>query len=94
LRAVLDGKSVELPEAIRKMTSLPAAQFGLADRGVIARGYQADLVAFDRQRVQDKADFVNPHQLSEGMDYVVVNGVVSRAAGQSTGQRSGRFLAA
>jgi len=94
LRAVLDGKSVDLPEAIRKMTSLPASQFGLNDRGVLARGYQADLVAFHRQRVRDKADFVNPHQLSEGVDYVVVNGVVSHAAGQPTGQRAGRFLAA
>jgi N-acyl-D-amino-acid deacylase len=93
LRAVLDGRSVALPEAIRKMTSLPAAQFGFRDRGVLAPGYRADLVAFDRSRVRDPADFVRPHQLSEGIDWVAVNGVVTIRAGRLTGERAGGFLA-
>lgn len=94
LRAVEERRTVPLEEAVRKMTSLPAAQFGFADRGVIARGYQADLVAFQRQRVVDRADFVRPHQLSEGIDWVVVNGVLTLSGGEATGARGGRFLAA
>lgn len=92
LRAVLDGRTVALPEAIRKMTSLAAAQFGFRDRGIVAKGYRADLTAFRRDKVQDRSDFVKPHQLSEGMDLVVVNGVVTIQDGQPTGARAGRFV--
>ncbi len=92
LRAVLDGRSVELPEAIRKMTSLCAAQFGFNDRGILAKGYRADLTAFRRDKVRDLSDFVRPHQLSEGMDLVVVNGVVTIRDGRFTGERAGRFV--
>lgn len=92
LRAALDGQTVSLPEAIRKMTSLPAAQFGLTDRGIIARGYQADLVAFKRDQVQDHSDFVQPHQPSTGMDYVFVNGIATIRDGEATSERAGRFV--
>ncbi len=92
LRAALDGRTVALPEAIRKMTSLPAAQFGFNGRGIIARGYRADLTAFKRDTVRDRSDFVRPHQLSEGMDLVMVNGVVTVRDGKPTGQRAGCFL--
>jgi N-acyl-D-amino-acid deacylase len=93
LRAVLDGKTVTLPEAIRKMTSLAASQFGFADRGVLARGYRADCIAFRRDRVQDHSDFVRPHQLSTGIELAVVNGVVTLRDGQPTGARAGHFIA-
>lgn len=92
LRGVLDGRRMDLTEAIRKMTSLPAAQFSLYGRGVLAPGYQADLVAFRPNEIKDRADFVNPHQLSEGVEWVIVNGVVSVAAGKMTGERGGRFV--
>ena len=93
LRAVLDGRSVSLTEAIRKMTSLPASQFGFNDRGILAKGYRADLVAFQKNAVRDRSDFVRPHQLSEGMDYVVVNGAVTIHDGRMTGVRAGSFVA-
>jgi N-acyl-D-amino-acid deacylase len=74
------------------MTSLPAGQFKLTDRGVVARGKQADLVVFDPARVRDRADYASPHQLSEGIDQVIVNGVLTLTDGRLTGQRGGRVL--
>jgi len=92
VRAVLDGKTVPLAEAIRKMTSLCASHFGFADRGVLAKGYRADLVAFAPDEVQDHSTFAEPHQLSTGMRLVIVNGVVTIENGRATGQRGGRFV--
>ncbi len=74
------------------MTSLPATQFGLHDRGVLAPGYCADLIAFQPHAVRDRADFVTPHQLSEGIDFVMVNGTTTRLNGRPTGDRAGRFV--
>ena len=74
LRAALDGKTVSLPEAIRKMTALPANHFRIRDRGRIAIGMFADLVVFDPKRVRDLATFSKPHQFSEGIEAVAVNG--------------------
>ncbi len=92
LRNVLDNGKMDLAEAIRKMTGLPASQFHFNDRGILAKGYQADCVAFKRDQVRDRADFVNPHQLSEGIDLVLVNGVVTVRDGKITGDRAGRFV--
>jgi N-acyl-D-amino-acid deacylase len=92
LRAVLDGKTVPLAEAIRKMTSLCASHFGFPDRGVLAQGYRADLVAFAPDEVQDHATFAEPHHCSTGMRLVIVNGVVTIENGKETGQRGGRFV--
>ncbi len=92
LRWSLDGKTVPLPEAIRKMTSLPASQFGLADRGVVAEGKKADLVVFDPDQVQDLATYGNPHQLSKGITHLIVNGTVTIRDGQLTGQRAGEVV--
>jgi len=75
-RALLD-----LPEAVRKMTSLPAEIIGLADRGRVAPGFAADLVIFDPARVRARATYVEPLQLAEGFDVVVVNGRVAREEG-------------
>jgi N-acyl-D-aspartate/D-glutamate deacylase len=63
-----------LAAAIRGMTSMPAAVFRVADRGIVREGAVADLVVFDLARVGDKATYQDPHQLSEGMVYVFVNG--------------------
>jgi N-acyl-D-amino-acid deacylase len=84
---------LSLPDAVRRMTSLPASTFGLTDRGVLAPGYAADLVVLDPDTIADRATFAEPHQLSVGVRDVVVNGVVALRDGSPTGQRPGRRLA-
>ena len=81
-----------LPDAVRRMTSLPAATFGLTDRGVIEAGYAADVVVLDPERVADRATFAEPHQLSVGVRDVVVNGVLALRDGEPTGAHPGRAL--
>jgi len=81
-----------LPEAIRRMTSLPASTFGLTDRGVLEPGHAADLVVLDPERVADRATFAEPHQLSVGVRDVLVNGVLALRDGEPTGARPGRAL--
>ena len=92
LRASLDGRTVAPAEAIRKMTSLPADHFHMRDRGRIQRGAFADIAVWNPGTVRDRADFARPHQLSEGMQVVVVNGVVTLRDGKLTGSRAGRVL--
>jgi N-acyl-D-aspartate/D-glutamate deacylase len=81
-----------LPDAVRRMTSLPASTFGLTDRGVLESGYAADLVVLDPDKVTDRATFAEPHQLSAGIRDVVVNGVLALRDGEPTGARPGRRL--
>lgn len=83
---------LSLPEAIRKMTSMPADQIGLPDRGRIAVGKKADLVLFDRERVEDAATFENPHQYSPGIHHVFVNGEPVVSADHHTSARPGKAL--
>jgi N-acyl-D-amino-acid deacylase len=78
-----------LPEAIRKMTSLPAERLGWKDRGIIKEGAFADLVLLDPDTVIDRATFANPTALSAGIEKVFVNGVLVWDAGQPTGARPG-----
>lgn len=93
LRAALDGKTVPLAEAIRKMTALPADQFKLEKRGRLQEGHAADVVVFDPAAIQENTTYARPHQLSGGMRHVVVNGVLTLENGTPTGQTGGRFLA-
>ena len=81
---------LSLPDAVRRMTSLPADTFGLTDRGVLEPGYAADVVVLDPDTVIDRATFADPHQLSVGVRDVVVNGVVALRDGEPTGARPGR----
>ncbi len=81
-----------LEEAVRRMTSLPAARFGLVDRGVIRPEAFADLVLFDPQTVIDRATFEDPTQPAAGIEVVMVNGTVIWRDGGSTGARPGRVL--
>ena len=67
---------LSLEEAIRKMTSLSAQKMGVFDRGLIREEMYADIVVFDLDRINDKATFEDPHQISEGFEYVIVNGVI------------------
>jgi N-acyl-D-aspartate/D-glutamate deacylase len=83
---------VDLPFAIRSMTSLPAQVFGMKDRGQIRAGAYADIVLFDPATVNDAANYQEPHQLAEGMTYVIVNGVLVREAGKFTPALPGKVL--
>jgi N-acyl-D-amino-acid deacylase len=81
-----------LEEAVRKMTGLSAARFGLVDRGEVRAGAFADLVIFDAETVADRATYADPIQPAAGIDRVIVNGVVIWENGASSGERPGRIL--
>lgn len=85
---------LQLESAIFKMTGLPAAQFGLQKRGIIAQGNHADITVFDPQSIRDRATFANPDLVSEGVRHVFVNGALSYQADASATSypRNGRFL--
>jgi N-acyl-D-amino-acid deacylase len=83
---------IPLAEAIRKMTSLPAAQFRFAQRGLVKEGYAADLVVFDPGTVSDRATFEQPHAYAAGIPYVFVNGVAVVSKGEQTNARPGAVL--
>jgi N-acyl-D-aspartate/D-glutamate deacylase len=87
-----DEKVLELPEAIRKMTSLSAKVLGLHDRGLIAPGYVADLVVFDPAEIADHATFEQPHQEPAGIRTVLVNGIAVIRDGRPSGDTPGRVL--
>ncbi len=92
LRMALQGDTVPLAEAIRKMTSLPAEALRLKDRGLLRAGYAADIVVFDPATIRDCSAFDRPHALAEGIRDVLVNGVPALCQGRMTHQRQGRFL--
>jgi len=83
-----------LPDAIRRMTSLPAQTFRLRDRGLLREGMAADVVIFDPARVEDKATFAKPHQYSQGFDFVLVNGKIAVDEGKLTANRGGSVIRA
>ncbi|MCB0283298.1 MAG: D-aminoacylase [Calditrichaeota bacterium] len=87
-----DRKIFDLPTAIKKMTSMPADQIGLHDRGRIAKGMKADLVLFDFGKVNDTATFTEPHQYATGFEFVFVNGKAVIANSQITKKGSGKML--
>jgi N-acyl-D-amino-acid deacylase len=89
---VREKKWLTLPEAIRKMTSLPAQRLGWKERGTIREGAYADLVLFNPDTVIDRATFAKPMELSTGIEKVFVNGVLVWSEGQSTQARPGRVL--
>ena len=89
---VRDEKVLTLEEAIRKMTSLPAARMHFEDRGIVRAGMAADLVAFDPATVRERATFADPSHYSEGMPYVAVNGTLVVDDGRITAARPGRIL--
>jgi N-acyl-D-amino-acid deacylase len=81
-----------LPEAIRKMTSLPAKRLGWKDRGVIRPGAFADLVLFDPETITDHSTFAKPFELPTGVAKVFVNGEIVWDGGRPTGARPGKVL--
>lgn len=91
-RYVREQGILSLPAAVYKMTGLPAARLGLRERGLLKPGYAADLVLFDPARIQDRADFQNPHQYAAGIVHVWVNGVQAVKDGKLSGNAPGRVL--
>jgi N-acyl-D-amino-acid deacylase len=92
LRHVLDHKNIPLSEAVRKLTSAPAAAMGLQGRGIIKAHNFADLVMFDETKIRDCATLTNPFQFSEGLDAVWINGTLSVRQNRLTQQTAGIFL--
>ncbi len=89
---VRDEHLVPLEQAVRKITSLPAQREGLRDRGLLKEGYFADVTIFDPAKIQDKADYEHPTELSEGVKYVFVNGQLEYEGGHVTGATAGVAL--
>jgi len=89
---VREEKKLTLEDAIRKFSSLPAQRMRLADRGVLKQGMWADVVVFDPETVRDVATFDEPNRLSEGMEFVLVNGVPVIEGGKMTGSLPGKVL--
>ncbi len=89
---VRERKLLPLAEAIKKMSSMPAAKMGLRDRGSIRQDNYADIVVFDPKTIADKATFIDPHQYPIGIDYVIVNGTVVVDHGKHTDKLPGKVL--
>jgi N-acyl-D-amino-acid deacylase len=89
---VRDRGALDLETAIRSMTTLPAAVFGIKDRGQLRSGAFADVLIFDLAKVNDAATYEKPHQLAEGMTDIIVNGELARRDGRFTSALAGRVL--
>jgi N-acyl-D-amino-acid deacylase len=89
---VREKKILTLEDAIRKMSSFPAARLGLTDRGVVRPGMKADIAVFNPSTVRDTATYEKPHQYAEGFSHVIVNGQVVYEKGEMTASRPGRVL--
>ena len=89
---VREEKKVSLPDAIRKMTSYPAQRIGIPDRGLLREGMKADVVVFDPEAISAHSTRQDPKRLSEGVEYVIVNGQVVIDQGKHTGALPGRAL--
>ena len=89
---VREEKVISLQEAIRKLTSLPAENLGIRNRGSLTKGFYADVVVFDPQNIQDHATFEEPHQYATGVSDVWVNGVQVIKDSEHTNAKPGRFV--
>jgi N-acyl-D-amino-acid deacylase len=89
---VRDEKVIPLEEAVRKLTSLPARNLRLVDRGVLVPGSFADIVVFDPDRIQDHATYDDPHRYATGMHHVAVNGALVLRDGEHTDALPGRVV--
>lgn len=89
---VREEGNMELAEALRKMTSLPASRMRLVDRGILRPGMAADITVFNAETVGERATFLDPHQYAAGIEYVIVNGKATVWQGEHTGAAGGRVL--
>lgn len=84
--------TLNLADALYKMTALPAKRMQLNDRGLIKKGYKADIVVWDKDKFRDLSTFDNPHQYSQGIEYMLVNGVMVISDSTYTGAKPGQAL--
>jgi N-acyl-D-amino-acid deacylase len=89
---VRDEQVIPLQEAIRRLTSFPAKNLKIRDRGLLEKGYFADIAIFDPLTITDHATFARPHQYATGVHHVIVNGVPVLLDGEHTGATPGRFV--
>lgn len=89
---VRDEQVISLAEAVRRLTSFPADNLKIQDRGTLKEGYFADIAIFDPATINDQATFAKPHQYATGMAHVIVNGVPVLMNGEHTGATPGRFV--
>jgi N-acyl-D-amino-acid deacylase len=89
---VREDRVLTVEQAVRKLSSLPAENLSLKDRGHLRPGDFADIVVFDPQTIQDHATYDKPHQLSTGVSYVLVNGRFALKEGRPTGEATGRVV--
>jgi N-acyl-D-amino-acid deacylase len=89
---VREEKRLSLAEAVRRLTSFPAGNLGIKDRGELKPGNYADLAVFDPAKISDRATFTMPQQYAVGMVHVLVNGVPVLRDGEHTGATPGRFV--
>jgi N-acyl-D-amino-acid deacylase len=91
-RYVREEHALTLEDAVHRLSALPAQNLSLTDRGLLKKGYYADVVVFDPRTIQDHATFEKPHQYSTGVSEVLVNGRLAIKAGEPTGAKPGRFV--
>ena len=91
-RYVRERGVVALPEMIRKMTSIPAAVYGLHTKGVLKEGFDADICFFDAEEIIDRSDFTSCHERAEGLNYILINGTVVVKNAVYNGTRAGKVL--
>jgi N-acyl-D-amino-acid deacylase len=89
---VRDERIIPLEEAVRRLTSFPASNLGIRDRGSLRPGHYADVVVFDPETIADRATFEKPHQYAVGVEYVFVNGEAVILNGGPTGAKPGRVV--
>ena len=89
---VREEKLLTLENAVRKMSSLPASLLQMKDRGLLLRGYKADIVIFDPETVRDNATYEDSQQYSTGIEYVIVNGKISIENDEYNGALNGKVL--
>jgi len=89
---VREEKVIPLEEAVRRLSSLPASNLGIARRGHLSPGYFADVVVFDPATIRDQATFSEPHQYATGVRHVLVNGTQVLKDGEHTGATPGRVV--
>lgn len=89
---VNETKDLELIDAIRKMTLLPATIIGLKKRGEVKVGYKADLLVFNPLKVKDNATYEEPHQYADGFEYVIINGHIAKSPDTTESNRYGIFI--
>jgi N-acyl-D-amino-acid deacylase len=91
-RYVRDERALSLAEAVRRLTSLPADNLRIADRGRLKPGFHADIAVFDPAKIADRATYEQPHRYAVGMRHVFVNGAQVLRDGEHTGATPGRFV--